>query len=71
MGWGTGTWVRLIVGALIGGATVAAQAYRAHPAWCATSSRTSRTNAERSEGSQLAARRRQCAISRSYSGSCS
>ncbi|MDB4912704.1 MAG: hypothetical protein JWM95_348 [Gemmatimonadetes bacterium] len=31
MGWGSGMWVRVMVAALIGGMTVAAQAYRAHP----------------------------------------
>jgi hypothetical protein len=30
LGWGSGSWVRFIVGALIGGVTEAALAYRAH-----------------------------------------
>ena len=31
IGWGRGTWVRLILAALVGGVTVGVQAYRAHP----------------------------------------
>jgi hypothetical protein len=31
LGWGSGSWIRFIVGALIGGVTVAALVYRAHP----------------------------------------
>jgi hypothetical protein len=31
LGWGSGSWVRFILGALIGGITVAALVYRAHP----------------------------------------
>jgi len=31
LGWGNGSWVRFMIGALIGAGTVAVQAYRAHP----------------------------------------
>ena len=31
IGWGSGTWARFLLAALIGSVTVAAQAYRAHP----------------------------------------
>ena len=31
IGWGSGTWARLMLAALIGGVTVGALAYRAHP----------------------------------------
>ena len=31
VGWGTGTWARFMLAALIGSVTVGAQAYRAHP----------------------------------------
>ena len=31
LGWGSGSWIRFIVGSLIGGVTVAALVYRAHP----------------------------------------
>jgi hypothetical protein len=31
LGWGSGSWVRFLIGALIGGTTVAALVYRAHP----------------------------------------
>jgi hypothetical protein len=31
LGWGSGSWLRFILGALIGGVTVATLAYRAHP----------------------------------------
>jgi hypothetical protein len=31
LGWGSGSWVRFILGALMGGVAVAALVYRAHP----------------------------------------
>lgn len=31
LGWGSSAWPRFLLGALIGGVTVAAQAYRTHP----------------------------------------